>query len=301
MKYLSTLEVAKMMNVTETTIKRWADGGEVPCHKTPGGHRKFLLKDIFSFAEHHGYPLEGMVTPPFSRHQSDVLQFAVETKNYSKIAGLFYEEALQGDRNGLFQLLSYLCRNQIAISTLGDEVIRPAMGRIGEEWMAGRLDIDREHIASNSVVEALVRLSPELHRKPSNGLSAVCACAEGDYHQIGLLTMAYALEADGWNIHLLGANTPFSTLQSFMKIMKPELVCVSSTVIVKKKQLIDGLRAVGTTAHSYGATYIVGGFFLKDHTPEEFHSDYISASVHDALAMVKDRFQLRPGPKRHKV
>jgi len=57
---LSTYEVASMVSVTETTVKRWADEGKLPCAKTFGGHRKFKMKDIIEFAEQYGYPLAGM-------------------------------------------------------------------------------------------------------------------------------------------------------------------------------------------------------------------------------------------------
>jgi len=300
MNYLSTLQVANLIKVTETTVKRWADEGEIRCHKTLGGHRKFVMKDIIRFAEEHAYPLAGAIAAPLSKRQAEILEFAVETRNYSKIAALFYEEALQGDRSGVYELLSYLCGHHISLATLGDEVIKAAMIKIGEEWQSGKLEINREHLASNAVIEALILLGPELHRKPSNGLSAVCACAEGDHHQIGLLILARALEAEGWRMRYLGANTPFATLRSFVKSARPDLICVSSTVIEKKKQLLEGLQSIGAAAHSYGATHLVGGFLLGDHAPGEFHCDYISASVHDAMAFIRDRFQLKPGPKRQR-
>ena len=37
----STREVAQMWNVSESTVKRWADTSGLHCYRTPGGHRKF--------------------------------------------------------------------------------------------------------------------------------------------------------------------------------------------------------------------------------------------------------------------
>ena len=45
----STKQLAKMWDVSESTIKRWADAGMLKCRKTIGGHRKFELEDIIEF------------------------------------------------------------------------------------------------------------------------------------------------------------------------------------------------------------------------------------------------------------
>jgi excisionase family DNA binding protein len=39
--YYSTTDIAKLLGVNDSTIKRWADSGEIPCVKTLGGHRRF--------------------------------------------------------------------------------------------------------------------------------------------------------------------------------------------------------------------------------------------------------------------
>jgi excisionase family DNA binding protein len=39
--YYRTSDLARLLGVDESTIKRWADHGEIPCVKTLGGHRRF--------------------------------------------------------------------------------------------------------------------------------------------------------------------------------------------------------------------------------------------------------------------
>ena len=46
MKYLNSKEVAMIMGVHVSTVKRWTDAGNLPCYQTPGGHRKFILSHI---------------------------------------------------------------------------------------------------------------------------------------------------------------------------------------------------------------------------------------------------------------
>ncbi len=295
----STREIAALFNVTETTIKRWADEGTITCVKTVGGHRKFLLKDVVRFSEESGYPMTGSLSPPKSRKLFETLEFNIHTANYRKISDLFLHEALQQDRSGVADLLSYLCKNRISFATIGDEVIRPAMIRIGELWATGTLEVNQEHLASGAVMEALLRVSADLHRKSSNGLSAACACAEGDYHEIGLRILAYTLESEGWSVQYLGANTPFDTLNSFVKIMEPDLVCLSSTLHKSSGNFTDKVRSTGRLVHAHKGMFIVGGFYTGDYAPKDLQCDYISTSAHDAVAFVRDKFRLKPGPKKH--
>ena len=98
MTHLSTQEVAALISVTESTIKRWADEKRIPCYRTLGGHRKFLLKDILHFAEQNAYPLSGTLVPPANQGGGQGLPIAVDTRNYTRIAALFYVRALQAGR-----------------------------------------------------------------------------------------------------------------------------------------------------------------------------------------------------------
>jgi methanogenic corrinoid protein MtbC1 len=259
------------------------------------------MKDVVAFAERNAYQLTGTTPPPMTDRQFELLEFAVHTRNYSKIADVFYQEALQGDREGLLTLLFYLSKHHINIATIADEVVKPALMRIGAMWSEGELEISREHLASQAVTEALVRLAPELHRKPSNGYTAACACAEGEFHEIGLRNLAFALETEGWKVHYIGSNTPFDSLHTFIKKIKPDLFCLSVTVIKNKPEFFEGLREMQKLLHAAGGKFIVGGFYAPQYSAKDLHCDYVSSSVLDATAYAKDVFHLRPGPKKKRA
>src|SRR5438309_11425946 len=56
---LSTRQVAQLLGVGEATVKRWADAGEIDCFRTPGGHRKFRLRDVTAFVQKRHYEVSG--------------------------------------------------------------------------------------------------------------------------------------------------------------------------------------------------------------------------------------------------
>lgn len=297
MTTLSTEQVARLLNVTVSTIKRWADEGIIACIKTPGGHRKFELAEVTGFAEKHGMQLSGGTPPSLAEDQLEQLQFGIHAQNYHRVANLFLEEALQGDREGLFQLLLYVTRHHIRFATVADEIIRPALVQIGERWHQGSLEVSQEHRASAAIAEALVRLAPELHRKPSNGLTAVCACAEGEQHEIGLRCMGYALELEGWKVHYLGANTPYETLSLFAREMKPDLICLSLSLTRHRKELSDGMARVARAVRGLNTRIVVGGFRADSFSTSELHCDHIATALEDGVSFVRSAFGLKPGPK----
>ncbi len=54
-EWLTLSEAARRLQVHPTTLRRWADNGDIPVLLTPGGHRRFAASDVARFArERHG-------------------------------------------------------------------------------------------------------------------------------------------------------------------------------------------------------------------------------------------------------
>lgn len=48
--WLTLSEAARVLNVHPTTLRRWANNGDIPVMVTPGGHRRFAPSDLARFA-----------------------------------------------------------------------------------------------------------------------------------------------------------------------------------------------------------------------------------------------------------
>ena len=46
MRYLNSKQVADIIGVNISTLKRWTENGTLGCDKTAGGHRKFTMNHI---------------------------------------------------------------------------------------------------------------------------------------------------------------------------------------------------------------------------------------------------------------
>lgn len=62
-EWVSLRQAAEILGVHPATVRNWADKGELPSRRTPGGHRRFRKSDLLQYAESQGelQPLEVQV------------------------------------------------------------------------------------------------------------------------------------------------------------------------------------------------------------------------------------------------
>ena len=97
------------------------------------------------------------------------------------------------------------------LPTFLETVVPSLMHRIGDEWVAERLAIPHEHLASAVVLAILldaVRAIPETPGAPR----LLVATPVGEQHVLGAALIAAAAALDGWSILFLGANVPSADL-----------------------------------------------------------------------------------------
>jgi excisionase family DNA binding protein len=51
--WLTLTEASHLLGVHPTTLRRWADKGDIPVRITPGGHRRFLRSELRDFLQQH--------------------------------------------------------------------------------------------------------------------------------------------------------------------------------------------------------------------------------------------------------
>lgn len=102
--------------------------------------------------------------------------------------------------------------------------ISDRLHQIGEQWACGEITVADEHRESHAIAESLDRM-----RTPNeNGPLCILACPPEELHELPLRIVRLVLEWRGWRTDLLGASTPWDSLQHAVKTMKPDLVALSA-------------------------------------------------------------------------
>ena len=53
-RWVNLSRACEILGVNESTVRRWADSGQIRCFRTPGGHRRFAEGDLFALTEGGG-------------------------------------------------------------------------------------------------------------------------------------------------------------------------------------------------------------------------------------------------------
>lgn len=249
---LSTADVARLFNVTETTVKRWANDGTLKCMKTPGGHRKFEMKNVVEFAATLNFEPLGALTLTDEQSTARRIQTAILSRDFNILKDVFLEKALSYDKRDLFVYLSYLYQHRVHLWEIYDLVIAPGMELIGAGWEKGQYTIEQEHRASHETADAMAKLQTQIAMKPYCGLSVLCACPGEEQHDIGLRCASNLFEAEGWLTLYLGARTPYNSIVNAAQEMHASVVCLSRTMPLNDPaervafaEMLEKLRELG--------------------------------------------------------
>jgi excisionase family DNA binding protein len=102
-RFLTTHKVAQLLGVSIPTVASWCDGGQLPAHRTAGGHRRIAIEDLRAFAEERGLDIEALQRPgpPRILIVDDERDFSEMLRDYLQIKGFEVEIAASGFQAGM--------------------------------------------------------------------------------------------------------------------------------------------------------------------------------------------------------
>ncbi|MCY0987848.1 cobalamin-dependent protein [Nannocystis sp. ILAH1] len=146
----------------------------------------------------------------------------------------FASALLAGDRPG-----ALACAREAfarGVGHLYEDVVRPALARIGDMWMRNEITIAEQHVATALAQSVLGALYPEFPWPPP-GPRAVIACVAGEHHELGARMVADLLTLDGWDGMFLGADVADDALLERVAQTRPGLVVLSLTMPTRRRAL----------------------------------------------------------------
>lgn len=277
-----------MWDVSESTIKRWADAGTLKCRKTIGGHRKFELEDIQEFQSQCELSRKEKVEQNGAPEGNGELKRLLDEADFDGLTDLYRQVALAGKTSAVTCLLNWTSRYGLSLATIGEQIIKPAMRDVGQLWRAGKIGVLDEHLATFSTLEALAILQSSVAKKEGSNLNAVVGCSEGELHELGSILVRDVLEAEGWNVVYLGSHTPLFSFAEAIARFKPQVVCISITMVDNIERAVRDYETLRRAATKSKSKIIIGGAALKDdEVRARFRGTLYAETLHDLLEALR--------------
>jgi RNA polymerase sigma-70 factor (ECF subfamily) len=156
--------------------------------------------------------------------------------------------------------------------TMLDDVLAPAMHRIGGLWRANKISIADEHLATSICHRLLAEVAPTLKTAPAKSRETILLVAqERERHTLGLLMANDVLYGAGYDTLLLGGGVPKAALQGALLRHRPSVVALSSSVA-----LPASLAATANLIHeTRPATELIIGGATARQLPPDINAHYI--------------------------
>lgn len=254
---LTPKQVARALDVSESSVKRWCDKGVIPTHYTAGGHRRIAMSAIIEVVRQGQHQLvhpEALGLPATSGQSVRVIDRARDQLT---------EALLAGDEFRCRQIVVDLYLAEHAVSVICDDAIAAAFREIGDRWSCGQAEVYQERRGCEITLRVLHDLRALVPHPPASAPLAIGGAGTGDQYSLSTTMAELVLRTTNWNAVSLGDNLPFDTLAAAIREQRPKLFWLSCSFIDDKEAFLSGYQ---TLFKEFGQTvaFVVGGYALSE-------------------------------------
>lgn len=260
MKYLNSKEVASVMGVNVSTIKRWTDSGKLDCYQTVGGHRKFLLSHLKNFLKQKiNQNLRVNIIQYLNKGDKELVQ-RIDRIDYKYLRDYLFQLGLQQGIDSIHDVINSLLIKGEPQHRIYDELILNILNRIGDLWAKNKLSISDEHIISETIRNVMYRIHSEIS---TNGLRnpkrIICMTLTNDEHEIPLVMIQSILHEMNIPNTNLGTNLPVTEIESKIQVLNPTHLIISSNYVLDPDTFNLEISRLIQICHKKDIEILIGG------------------------------------------
>ncbi len=140
------------------------------------------------------------------------------------------------------------------------ELIAPLIGRVGQLWSEGRLQIYEEHLFTEAVQQQLRRSLAMLPvQAPSDQPRVLLSTLPGEEHGLGLLMVQVLLTLEGCYCISLGPQTPIGDLAEAVRTQQADVLALSFSAFASAASIDDGLSTLMSVLPEHVELWAGGG------------------------------------------
>ena len=249
MSQISPKELASVIGVSESSVKRWIDQGRLSAQRTGGGHRRISTTDALRFIKEENYEISnsealvrnGALNEKEEGHSETELIYALQEGDASAAANIMLFDYLAGE--GLPKIFKGLS---------------PYFYKLGNDWRSDSALIAEEHHSSTTFYKALSLLEPYIRPNAAHKV-AVGGTLSPDSSVLSSMMVELVAQSAGLKTVNLGGTTP---IQGFLDIARQQNACLVWVCVVHQPDLLAtsyALQFLSEELAKTGASLVFGG------------------------------------------
>jgi excisionase family DNA binding protein len=260
MKYLNSKEVASIMGVNVSTIKRWTDSGKLDCYQTVGGHRKFLLSHLKIFLkEKINQKLRVNIIQYLNKGEKELVQ-RIDRIDYKYLRDYLFQLGLQQSVDSIHDVINSLLIKGEPQYRIYDELVLNVLNRIGDLWSNNKLSIEDEHTMTETIRNVMYRIHSEISKNNVKiPKKIICMTLTNDEHEIPLVMIQSILDEINIPSTNLGPNMPVPEIESKIQAVNPTHLIISSNYVLDADTFNSEISRLIQFCHKKDIEILIGG------------------------------------------
>jgi methanogenic corrinoid protein MtbC1 len=124
------------------------------------------------------------------------------------------------------------------------EIFQPTAYAMGRLWQRNQISVAQEHLATAIIERQMGELHPLFKAPGERGRTLVIGCVPGEWHRVGARMVADFFEAEGWEVHYLGASVPIGDMVGLARETGADVVGLSAQMLFSLPQVGEFVRAL---------------------------------------------------------
>ena len=126
------------------------------------------------------------------------------------------------------------------------EIVQSTLVKLGDAWHRGEIPIAVEHFATQFCEQHLMGMFYSSSIPAREG-TIFAACAPGEMHQVGILSLAVMLRWRGWDVKYFGQNLSLDRITETLNVIQPIAILFTAT----SKESAKALQPINKIIENY--------------------------------------------------
>lgn len=146
------------------------------------------------------------------------------------------------------------------------KILQPTLYNVGLLWEQNIITPAKEHYITAVIQNIISLMYPHIFdlNIELKDRSMFGVCAGKELHELGIRMVCDFFEMDGWDTTYLGANLPIDAVVKELKIYKPNIIAISTTLVINLNYTLELIKRIREEKELEDILIFVGGKFLNE-------------------------------------